>query len=229
MTRALPVSKPVRAPMDWAPFAALLLLVLVSAYCLAAADWADHLGMVPTVAALAVVAGTALARSRFPGWLAAAFATAYGLFLVTFLAAITIVDVYSIHDQLVALGGRLGAFAAVLASGEPNKDPLMFVVLMMALYWIIGVDGQLLCDPQRPHLASTAASRRGPAGEHLLLPPASGAGRLRGRLRAGGGGLPVCRQPGSAPARMARWSDRAFRPMRRGRSPRLDCCWPFCW
>jgi transglutaminase-like putative cysteine protease len=137
--RALPAPKSIRAPIDWATFTALMLLVLVSAYCLAAADWADHLGMVPTVAVLAVVAGTALAHSRFPGWLATLFATAYGLFLATFLAAITIVDVYGIHDQLVALAGRLAAFAAVLASGEPNMDPLMFVILMMALYWIIGV------------------------------------------------------------------------------------------
>ena len=158
MTRALATPKPLRIPLDWASFTTLLLLVLVSAYCLAAADWADHLGMVPTVAGLAVVAGTALARSRFPGWLAAALAAAYGLFLVTFLAAITIVDVYGIHDQLVALGGRLGAFAAVLASGEPNKDPLMFVILMMMLYWIIGV------------VASYSAIRSDRIGPALLLP-----------------------------------------------------------
>jgi transglutaminase-like putative cysteine protease len=136
-TLAAPSSR--RAPLDWATFVALLLLVLVSAYCLAAADWADHLAMVPTVAALAVLAGTGLARSRFPGWSAAALATAYGLFLVTFLAAITIEDVYGIHDQLVALGGRFGAFEAAIAAAEPNTDPLMFVVLMLALYWIIGV------------------------------------------------------------------------------------------
>jgi transglutaminase-like putative cysteine protease len=158
MTRVLPAPKSVRAPMEWGPFAALLLLVLVSAYCLAAADWADHLGMVPTVGALAVLAGTALARSRFPGWLTAAFATAYGLFLVTFLAAATIADVFGIHDQLAALGGRLGAFAAVLASGEPNKDPLMFVILMMALYWILGV------------VASYSALRSDRIWPALLLP-----------------------------------------------------------
>ena len=158
MTRALPAPKAIRHPLDGATFATLLLLVLVSAYCLTAADWADHLGMVPTVALLAVVAGTALARSRFPAWLAAVFATAYGLFLVTFLAATTIVDVYGIHDQLLALAGRLGAFAAVLASAEPNRDPLMFVILMLALYWIIGV------------AASFAAIRNDHIWPALILP-----------------------------------------------------------
>ncbi len=138
MRRALTTPTPLQAPLDWATFGAILLLVLVSAYGLAAADWSDHLGMVPTAAVLGVVAGTALARSRFPGWLAAVFAVAYGLFLVTFLSANTIVDVFGIHDRLAALAGRLSAFAVVLATAEPNYDPLMFVLLMLALYWSMG-------------------------------------------------------------------------------------------
>ena len=138
MRLALTTPSPVQAPLNWAAFGALLLLVLVSAYGLAAADWADHLGMVPTAAVLGVFAGTALARSRFPGWLAALFGIAYGLFLVTFLAAGTIVDVFGLHDRLVVLGGRLSAFALVLVTAEPNYDPLMFVILMIGLYWSMG-------------------------------------------------------------------------------------------
>jgi hypothetical protein len=132
--------------------------VLVSAYGLAAADWSDHLGMVPTAALLGVVAGTALARSRFPGWLAAMFAVTYGLFLVTFLAAGTIVYVFGLHDRLVALGGRLSAFAEVMATAEPNYDPLMFVLLMLALYWSMGA------------LAAYAAFRRGSIWLALIPP-----------------------------------------------------------
>ncbi len=139
MRRALTIPTPLKAPLDWATLGTLLVLVLVSAYGLAAADWSDHLGLVPTTVVLGVLAGTALARSRFPGWLAAVFALAYGLFLVTFLAAGTIVDVFGMHDRLIALGGRVSAFAVVLATAEPNYDPLMFVVLMMAIYWSMGV------------------------------------------------------------------------------------------
>ncbi len=158
MRRALTTPTPLQAPLDWATFGAILLLVLVSAYGLAAADWSDHLDMVPTAAVLGVVAGTALARSRFPGWLAAMFAVAYGLFLVTFLSANTIVDVFGIHDRLAALAGRLSAFAVVLATAEPNYDPLMFVLLMLALYWSMGA------------LAGYAAFRRDRIWPALILP-----------------------------------------------------------
>ncbi len=158
MRRALTTPTPLPAPLDWATFGAVLLLALVSAYGLAAADWSDHLGMVPTAALLGVVAGTALARSRFPGWLAALFSVTYGLFLVTFLAAGTIVDVFGLHDRLVALGGRLSAFAEVMATAEPNYDPLMFVMLMLALYWGMGA------------LAGYAAFRRGSIWPALIPP-----------------------------------------------------------
>ena len=134
-----------RPALDWAVFLTLQLLVLISAYGLAAADWADHLGLIPTVAVLGVVAGTALARSRFPGWLATLFALAYGAFLVAFLTGGTIVDIYGWHDRLLALGGRLGAFALVLVTAEPNYDPLMFVVLMAAVYWGMAVLAGYAC------------------------------------------------------------------------------------
>ena len=134
-----------RPPFDWAIFSALVLLVLISAYGLAAADWADHLGLIPTVAVLGVVAGTALGRSRFPGWLAAIFAGVYGAFLTAFLVAGAIADIYGWHDRLVALGGRLATFVVVLATGEPNYDPLMFVLLMVLVYWAMAVLAGYLC------------------------------------------------------------------------------------
>lgn len=136
---------PSRPPFDWAVFLTLLLLVLISAYGLAAADWADHLGTIPGVAVLGVVAGTALARSRFRGWLVTLFAAAYGAFLAAFLTAGSLVEIHGLHDRLLALGGRLAAFLAVLASGEPNTDPLMFVLLMVLTYWAIAVLAGYVC------------------------------------------------------------------------------------
>jgi hypothetical protein len=163
MRRALTIPTTRLAPLDWATLGTLLVLVLVSAYGLAAADWSDHLGMVPTTAVLGVIAGTALARSRFPGWLAALFAVSYGLFLVTFLAASTIVDVFGIHDRLFALGGRLSAFAEVLATAEPNYDPLMFVADDGGLLEH-GGPRRLLHLPPEPHLAGVDPARHRLAG-----------------------------------------------------------------
>lgn len=145
MGRLRSAPPPARPPFDWAIFSALVMLVLVSAYGLAAADWADHLGLIPTVAVLGVVAGTALARSRFPGWLAALFAAAYGAFLAAFLVAGAISDIYGWHDRLVALGSRIATFGQVLVTGEPNYDPLMFVLLMVLVYWAMAVLAGYMC------------------------------------------------------------------------------------
>jgi transglutaminase-like putative cysteine protease len=145
MARPPLASSAPRPPFDWAIFSALAMLMLVSAYGLAAADWADHLALIPTVAVIGVVAGTALGQSRFPGWLAAIFASAYGAFLAAFLVAGTLTDIHGWHDRLVALGGRLASFARILVTGEPNNDPLMFVLLMALVYWAMAVVAGYLC------------------------------------------------------------------------------------
>src|SRR3972149_10212516 len=68
--------------LDGLSLGLLCLLLLVSGLGASRAGWVGHLKIVPVVAVLAVLAGAALARSRF-GWRrAAVFAAAYGGFVV---------------------------------------------------------------------------------------------------------------------------------------------------
>ncbi len=116
----------------------VMALVMLSGVAFAAADWVDHLILVPAVGVLGVLAGAALAWSRFGPRLAAAFAAVYGAFVITWQIGRALDPGLVWRQRLADLGGRLSAFLRVAVRGETNPDPLMFVVLMALLFWILG-------------------------------------------------------------------------------------------
>ncbi len=126
-------------PFDWLAFLLLMLMALITAWALSATEWAEDLNLIPLIVLIAVWAGSALARSRFPGWLAALFALAYGIFIVGWQLGLTLDPALIWQRKLLVLYGRLAVFGSVLIVGEPNRDPLMFVLLMCFVFWLIGV------------------------------------------------------------------------------------------
>ncbi len=131
-------------PLDWLSFSVFFLLMQMTALALSTADWTDYLQVVPTVMFFAVILGTALARSRFRGWVAALFALVYGLFLVGQQIGSTLSAGLAWNDRMRSLAGRIGVFLSVVFRGEINEDPLMFVLLMAALFWILGISASWL-------------------------------------------------------------------------------------
>lgn len=119
-------------------FILLLVMLWVSSWTLVAADWTDQLSLTTTVGTLGLFAGTALARSRFSPRLARFFATCYGLFVIGWQLGRTLDPGLIWRDKFLALMGRIGVFFSVLAQGETNPDPLMFVLVMAALFWFFG-------------------------------------------------------------------------------------------
>jgi len=105
---------------------------------MARAGWLGQLRILPAVGVLGALAGAALARSRFRWQRAGVFALLYGLFVVGWQAARTLDDEIPWGDRAALLAGQVEAYLGVLMRGERNQDPLMFVVLMAALYWIMG-------------------------------------------------------------------------------------------
>lgn len=128
-----------RPAFDWSALILLLLMNLVAAWALNATEWADHLELIPLISFIAVWAGAALARSFFPGWFAAFLGTAYGLFIVGWQMGSTMDPALEWRDRTLYLLGRLSVFAEVVIKGETNQDPLIFVIIMAALFWFLGV------------------------------------------------------------------------------------------
>jgi len=128
-----------RPPFDWVSFLLLNSIALVGAWTLAATEWDRHLSVTALIALLGVWAGTALARSRFPSVVAGLFATAYGLFIVGWQLVTTLDPALILPRKTSAILGRISVFVSVLIGGEPNQDPLMFVLIMALLFWFLSV------------------------------------------------------------------------------------------
>jgi hypothetical protein len=123
-------------------FFTLILLVImlsISAWSLLIANWTDDLGLVATVVQLAVITGLALARSVFSGRIATLFAAVYGVFITGWQIARTLDPSMIWRDKLVNIGERIGTFVNVVASGQTNRDAMIFVLIMAVLFWIFGV------------------------------------------------------------------------------------------
>ncbi len=116
-------------------------MLSVSAIGLAAADWADHLALVPPLALLAVCTGAALAHSRFSDGFSRLISFVYALFFIGWFMGLTMDPALSWMARESALLHRLGAFIAAFAASQPNPDTLMFVLIMAGLYWLIASYG----------------------------------------------------------------------------------------
>jgi transglutaminase-like putative cysteine protease len=124
-----------RPAYDGLAFGLYLALMLVTSVGLAAADWADHLALIPVLVILATVTGAALARSRFSAGVCRLFSTAYALFFMGWFFGQTLDPALLWAEKLSAILGRLGALLSSFMERRPNPDTLMFVLLMAAVYW----------------------------------------------------------------------------------------------
>lgn len=124
---------------DWPMLGLVILLMTIPGWALGSADWTDYLSVVPVVGAMAVLAGTALAQSRFSGRMAALFSTIYGVFFVVWRISLTLDTALIGREKILSITGRLGVFFSELVRSEPSRDPLMFVLVMAVLFWILGV------------------------------------------------------------------------------------------
>src|SRR3989304_1928808 len=116
--------------LDGLSLGLLCLLLLVSGLGASRSGWGGPLRIVPVVAVLAVLAGAALAPSRF-GWRrAAVFAAEYGVFVVGWQLARTLDAALTWRERLLLIGARVEIYADVLLRGDRNQDPLMFVFLL---------------------------------------------------------------------------------------------------
>lgn len=127
----------VHQPFDWIALLLLMAMALLAGWALTTTEWAEHLNIVPLIALLGVLSGAALARSKFPPWLAVFFAEVYGLFLVGFQLGLTLDSGQIWQRKILNLLGRIGVFTSVLLAGKQNQDPLMFVLLMGIVFWAV--------------------------------------------------------------------------------------------
>ena len=117
----------------------LLFIILTIAFTrLIATDWTEDLPITRSIAYLGLVAGIALGLSRFsPRW-AFIFALVYGLFVISWRIGLTLGEGVEWQERLISLAGRLQVIISHLVQRRAVPDNLLFLVLMAALFWILG-------------------------------------------------------------------------------------------
>jgi transglutaminase-like putative cysteine protease len=130
-----------RVPIDPLAVGLFLFIAMISGLAFTAADWADHLNLITIVGVIGAITGIVLALSTFSGRVSILFGSVYGLFLVGWEIGGTLDNALIWRDKITTLLGRIGVFINVIAKGETNKDPLIFVLLLALLFWIMGCFG----------------------------------------------------------------------------------------
>lgn len=134
-------SRPVRPPRWWDLPAALLALaaLLTAALRLAATNWTSDLPLTETLAFFGFAAGLALGQSVFTRRTTSLLALAYGLFAIPWQLGLTMDENILWSERMLSLWGRLVHTTGDLIRQEPVTDPILFLFLMAALFWALGV------------------------------------------------------------------------------------------
>jgi transglutaminase-like putative cysteine protease len=122
------------------PAAALLsIAVLTAATRLVATQWTDDLELAQTISLLGLIIGMLLGQSKFSARLVGFLATAYGVFFVPWQIASLYASSIGWPERIQSITGRLGLIIGQIIRQETVIDSLLFLVLMVALFWILSV------------------------------------------------------------------------------------------
>ncbi|HLE27886.1 MAG TPA: transglutaminase-like domain-containing protein [Anaerolineales bacterium] len=123
----------------WLTVVLMSVMLTVAGWGVAVASWTQGLWAAWLASVVGILAGLALAKSRFSGFVASLFAIVYGLFYVGFLVCFMLEG--SWHERSLELVTRLGTFIYKATFGGTSRDALPFPVFISLVFWFIGVIG----------------------------------------------------------------------------------------
>lgn len=131
--------KRLRFQEDWIAVALLCVMLTIAASGVARAKWVEEgLNSMWLVSVVGVLAGLALAKSRFSGWVATLFAIIYG----TFWGGLLICNEMLVgdwHRRSLELVVRINNFLYKVLHGGTSRDTLPFIAAVALLFWFFGI------------------------------------------------------------------------------------------
>ncbi len=122
----------------WSTWLLLWAMLIVSTTAIVQADLIDGLHILPTVATLALVAGTLLAKSRFSSNTSHFFSLLYGAFVVFFLIGSILPETMLWRERVFDIVNRQSVWLGKLFGGGTSRDRLIFVIHTASIYWLLG-------------------------------------------------------------------------------------------
>ncbi len=134
----------------WLSLVLLLVILMSVAWNMHLGDWVEGLGSLYLISFVALMAGLLLAKSIFPPVIAHSFSLLYAWFSLGLVVS-RMVDEDSWRERLLELGERAVTWLTKATSGGTSQDPLMFVLLLGALFWLLAYVAAWYTY-RRPHL-----------------------------------------------------------------------------
>jgi transglutaminase-like putative cysteine protease len=124
---------------DWSAVLILIVTIILAATRLENTEWSTHLSIIPTLVFIGVLSGLALGQSRFPARLAFLFATAYGIYFISWELAAIGENLLSWEERLGLFRDRIFIVIDQLLKQTPVTDSIFFLLLMAVGFWVLSV------------------------------------------------------------------------------------------
>jgi transglutaminase-like putative cysteine protease len=137
---------------DWTSIVLLYILLQVAAARLVVTEWTTFLDLIQGFTALGFVIGAALGYSALPMRTARWLSFFYMLILLPLQWTLVIPEEVPLEEKLVSVAGRLLYSISEFFSRRPVEDPLFFVAIMSAAFWVLAASAAFHLSRRRNFL-----------------------------------------------------------------------------
>ncbi len=127
-----------RLEEGWTTLFILFAMIFVASSAIVQSELIDGLGIVPAVAILGLLAGLALAKSRFPNNTAHLISLVYGLFTIVFFVGVLLPETMPWRERVFDIINRQVVWLQKAFGEGRSRDGLIFVIQTSAVYWLLG-------------------------------------------------------------------------------------------
>ncbi len=127
-----------RLKEGWTTLLLLVGMVLIAAIAIMQTELIAGLDLIPISAMMGLLAGVALAKSKFKDGTAHFFALVFGLFSIFYLVGLVLPGDLIWRERVFNILVRQAAWIQKAFSGGTSRDGLIFVIQTTAVYWLLG-------------------------------------------------------------------------------------------
>ena len=127
-----------KLPEGWSTLFLLASMVMSVTWAITSARWVDDLEVIEWAAVAGLVAGTLLAKTRFPALVAHLFGLVYGAAWISYLGTRLLPSTFALRERFLELGYHVNSWLWKVLHGGSSSDSLMFILFLACVSWLLG-------------------------------------------------------------------------------------------
>jgi transglutaminase-like putative cysteine protease len=126
---------------DWLTVILFVSIQMIAAYRLTDTKWTDHLELVTTLTAIALLLGLLLGLSRFSARLVRIFSVVYSTFFIGWQFLLLTPTSYRWVERVWLLGDRVWKSVSLFLTNQPLNDSILFLIFIAVIFWLTAFIG----------------------------------------------------------------------------------------